>query len=135
MTIDQFDQLSDEDQSDLCEFEGGHDILCFYFPVNALLALPHETRCLFRDLSQAEDERGGTTRMDARIVNKFFAELSLHEPEKLLAFKALSFDEQKACFNYLDRYEAAWYKGGKGDLKSEAIMPEKSCSLTMSGMR
>jgi len=131
MTIDQFDQLSDEDQSDLWEFLA---LYIPFVPISALLALPHETRLLFADLSQADDGRGGTTNLDYRIAYKFLAELSLHKPEKLAEFKALSFSEQKACFDHLDRYENAWYSAGKGDLSPEPIIPEKSCAPTMGGM-
>lgn len=135
MTIDQFDQLSDEDQSDLCVLEGEHGIVHPYFPVNALLTLPHETRFLFYAISYGDDDRGRSTRMDRGIVDKFLLELSLHKPEKLAEFKALSFSEQEACFDHLYRYQDAWYKAGKVSLSREAIIPERSCGPTMGGMR
>lgn len=135
MTLDQFDRLSDEDQSDLCELEGNCGVINYNLPVNAFLALPHETRLLFRCLSQADDGRGGTTNMDYRFVCKFLAELSLQEPEKLAEFKDLSFSEQKACFVHLNKCEDAWYTAGRGDLPREPIIPERSRGPTMGGMR
>ncbi|GEM_PF-5188473 len=130
MTADQFDQLSDEDQSDLCEFLAHHIPLV---PISALLALPRKTRCLFHVLSQADDDRGGTTNMNSDIVIKFLWELSLHKPEKLAEFKALNFSEQKEYIKHLHRYEKAWYDAGKGDLPPGPIIPEKSCAPTMGG--
>ncbi len=130
ITLDQFDQSSDRDQRDIHFLVGEHGIVSSCFPISSLLALSHETRMLFFTLRYTDLDRGGPKDMEICLRYKFLAELSLHEPEKLDEFKALSYDQQHEYFKYFREYENEWYKNGKQPDRN--IIPEK---LTNPAMR